>query len=169
MKKKKAAPRQENSLQNDQRHCSRGSGGSSSRPPMRRRQTKTERAYMLIISSPHGVTENDILRNCHLSSGRNYANLLEKAAQIHLKRIPEPNPDGIGSHYRYQIRSAQDAFCSAMVISKLMMRRGASPLSEDEVRSLTRPYDTSAPHSEGKPYDTWQEEPEVARVVKLEG
>jgi len=140
MKKKKAAPRQENSLQNDQRHCSRGSGGSSSRPPMRRRQTKTERAYMLIISNPHGVTENDILRRCHLSSGRNYPNLLEKAADIRLKRIPEPNPDGIGTHYRYQIRSAQDAWKAIMVANSLRARRGNEPVKGGEVVRLTSLY-----------------------------
>ena len=141
MKKEKATPRQENSLQNNPRHCSRGDNGGSSRPPLQRRQTKTERAYMLILSTPIGTTENDILRVCRLSSGRNYTNLLEKAAQIQLKRISEPNPDGIGSHYRYQIRSAEDAYSAAMVISKLIVRRGAIPLTEDEVRRLTRPYE----------------------------
>ena len=128
------------SIKLSQRHCSLSTGGGGSQPPPRKRQTKTERAYMLMLSNPRGVTENDILRNCHLSSGRNYANLLEKAAQIHLKRIPEPNPDGIGTHYRYQIRSAQDACKAIMVVNNLRARRGATPLTEDEIYRLTSRY-----------------------------
>lgn len=128
------------SIKLSQRHCSLSTGGGGSQPPPRKRQTKTERAYMLIISTPRGVTENDILRVCHLSSGRNYANLLEKEAQIQLKRIPEPNPDGIGTHYRYQIRSAQDAWKAIMVVNSLRARRGAKPLKGGEVYRLTSLY-----------------------------
>lgn len=140
MKKKKAAPDQESSPKNNQRNSNPSTGEINSKPRISGRQTKTERAYLLIVTTPKGVTENDILRACYLASGRNYTNQLEKAAQIQLRRISEPNPDGIGSHYRYQIRSAQDAYSVALIVSNLMVRRGANPLTENEIRTLTRPY-----------------------------
>jgi hypothetical protein len=43
-----------------------------------------------------GWTENDILHNCRLSSGRNYASELERELDICLDRLEEKNPDGIG-------------------------------------------------------------------------
>ena len=123
----------------NQRHCSLGLGGGGSQPP-RKRETKTERAYMLLISKPGGVTENDILRVCQLSSGRNYPNKLEKEARITLDRIREPNPDGIGSHLRYRIISARDAYQALQVVNRLRVSRGAQPLSGGEVRALIRPF-----------------------------
>ncbi len=36
-----------------------------------------------------GWTENDILRNCRLSSGRNYASELERELDICLERLEE--------------------------------------------------------------------------------
>jgi|GEM_PF-1161799 len=104
------------------------------------RQTKTERALLVMVSTPKGVTENDILRSCGLSSGRNYPNLLERETGIALERIPEPNPDGIGSHYRYRLCSLEDAQKAIGAINKRRVARKAPPLSDSEVDRLTRPY-----------------------------
>ncbi|EFW51749.1 hypothetical protein SDB_00816 [Shigella dysenteriae CDC 74-1112] len=55
-----------------------------------------------------GWTENDILRYCRLSSGRNYATELERQLGITLERIDEKNPDGIGTHLRYRFSCRGD-------------------------------------------------------------
>jgi hypothetical protein len=55
-----------------------------------------------------GWTENDILRYCRLSSGRNYASELERQLDIQLERIDEKNPDGIGAHLRYRFSCRGD-------------------------------------------------------------
>jgi hypothetical protein len=55
-----------------------------------------------------GWTENDILRNCRLSSGRNYASELERELDICLERLEEKNPDGIGAHMRYRFACRGD-------------------------------------------------------------
>lgn len=73
-------------------------------PPKKHRA----RLYML-GTGINGFTENEILIHCRLSSGRNYPNELERLLNIELERIDEPNPDGIGSHYRYRFKTAQDA------------------------------------------------------------
>ena len=57
------------------------------------------RVYML-RTGVEGWTENDILRYCRLSSGRNYASEIE--------RIDEKNPDGIGAHLRYRFSCRGD-------------------------------------------------------------
>jgi hypothetical protein len=46
------------------------------------------RTYMLRCGAG-GWTENDILRNCRLSSGRNYATELERELSIYLERLEE--------------------------------------------------------------------------------
>ncbi|MBC5789880.1 hypothetical protein [Providencia sp. JUb39] len=73
-------------------------------PPKKHRA----RLYML-GTGINGFTENEILIHCRLSSGRNYPNELERLLNIELERIDEPNSDGIGSHYRYRFKTAQDA------------------------------------------------------------
>ena len=65
------------------------------------------RVYML-RTGVEGWTENDILRYCRLSSGRNYASELERQLDIQLERIDEKNPDGIGAHLRYRFASRRD-------------------------------------------------------------
>ncbi|WP_446030277.1 hypothetical protein [Lelliottia amnigena] len=66
------------------------------------------RVYML-RTGIEGWTENDILRYCRLSSGRNYATELERLLDIRLERSEERNTDGIGAHLRYRFSSRQDA------------------------------------------------------------
>lgn len=75
----------------------------SKNPPKKHRA----RLYM-IGTGINGFTENEILFHCRLSSGRNYPNELERKLNIELERLDEPNPDGIGSHYRYRFKIAQD-------------------------------------------------------------
>ncbi len=75
-----------------------------------KRTPKKQRGYIFIAGSGvNGVTENDGLKYCRLSSFRNYCSELERKLNITLERIDEPNPDGIGTHYRYRIRNQQDA------------------------------------------------------------
>lgn len=75
----------------------------SKNPPKKHRA----RLYML-GTGINGFTENEILFHCRLSSGRNYPNELERKLNIELERLDEPNPDGIGSHYRYRFKTSQD-------------------------------------------------------------
>ncbi|AMG66538.1 hypothetical protein [Providencia stuartii] len=70
---------------------------------------KKNKAWTCFLYSDQGITENDILRQYRLSSGRNYLTELERLLNIKLERTDEPNPDGIGSHYRYRIRNQKDA------------------------------------------------------------
>ncbi|MBX4799115.1 hypothetical protein DP157_18490 [Klebsiella michiganensis] len=68
-----------------------------------RRTPKKHRARTFMLRcGAGGWTENDILRICHLSSGRNYASELERELDICLERLEEKNPDGIGAHMRYR-------------------------------------------------------------------
>ncbi|WP_116473820.1 hypothetical protein [Zobellella maritima] len=101
---------------------------------------KKERAFMLILSSSGGVTENDILRHCHLSSGRNYPTLLERTLSIRLHRDDILNPDGIDTHYRYRITNRADAERVADLIDNMRQRRKAPPLSAQELAALLACY-----------------------------
>lgn len=70
---------------------------------------KKPRAYLLIVwPGDNDITENEILRACKLSSGKNYCSELERKLTITLKRIDEPNTDGISSHYRYYLTNKED-------------------------------------------------------------
>lgn len=102
--------------------------------------TKTERAYLLLLSWPNGVTEGDILRHCRLSSGRNYASKVERALGIGLHRENMPNPDGIGSHYRYRVANRHDAERLAGLISLMRQKRKAPALEPAEIARLVAPY-----------------------------
>lgn len=76
---------------------------------IQKRLPKKCRAYLLIAcSGMNGITENEILLNCRLSSGRNYASDLERLLNIKLSRHNEANPDGIGGHFRYFLTNRED-------------------------------------------------------------
>lgn len=80
---------------------------------------KKYRAYLLIAcSGTYGITENHILLNCSLSSGRNYATEIERELKITLHRYKDGNPDGIGSHFRYALTSQEDAEKVLQLINK---------------------------------------------------
>ena len=89
---------------------------------------KVIRAYEIILSSPQGITENDILFRCRLSSGRNYPTKLERVLGIMLHRAKELNPDGIGDHLRYQITSREDAEKVAQLINLKRSKYSLPPL-----------------------------------------
>jgi hypothetical protein len=102
------------------------------------------RAYML-KTGVNGWTENDILKYCRLSSGRNYASELERRLDIHLERIDEKNPDGIGSHFRYRIMSRLDALRVIDLMKYHASVGGYSGLTKEEVRDILDLYpDTTA-------------------------
>lgn len=105
-----------------------------------KRQTKKERAFIQILQSISGVTENDILRYCSLSSGRNYPNELERLLNISLHREQLPNPDGCGTHTRYKIKNRIDAEKIAAHINALRKRRNAEPIIESEINVLLMKY-----------------------------
>lgn len=89
---------------------------------------KAIRAYEQILKSPQGITENEILFRCHLSSGRNYPTKLERELGITLYRVKEPNPDGIGGHLRYRIISREDAEKVAQFINNKLHQHKLPPL-----------------------------------------
>lgn len=102
------------------------------------------RRYML-FSGVNGFTENEILRYCRLSSGRNYPTELERALNITLERQDEKNPDGIGSHYRYRIMSRLDALRVIDLMKYHASVGGYSGLTKEEVRDILDLYpDTPA-------------------------
>lgn len=70
--------------------------------PFRRTPKKHRARVYMLRTGVEGWTENDILRYCRLSSGRNYASEIERCLDIQLERIDEKNPDGIGAHLRYR-------------------------------------------------------------------
>jgi hypothetical protein len=60
----------------------------------------------MLRTGVEGWTENDILRYCRLSSGRNYASELERRLDIQLERIDEKNPTGSGHIYAIALPGA---------------------------------------------------------------
>lgn len=77
--------------------------------PATKRAPKKHRAYCYMLRTGiNGFTENDILFNCRLSSGRNYPNELERDLGICFVRTKEKNPDGIGGHFRYRFTNRAD-------------------------------------------------------------
>ena len=90
------------------------------------------RRYML-YSGVNGFTENEILRYCRLSSGRNYASEIERQLNITLERIDELNTDGIGSHFRYRIATRADVLKIIDLMRYHAFVGGYSGLSKEEV------------------------------------
>ena len=106
-------------------------------PPKKHRA----RLYML-GTGINGFTENEILIHCRLSSGRNYPNELERLLNIELERIDEPNPDGIGSHYRYRFKTAQDAQKVINLINKRAEHGNYQSLDKALVNNILSLYPT---------------------------
>ncbi|KER03332.1 hypothetical protein LGZ99_05985 [Photorhabdus temperata] len=108
-----------------------------------KRTPKKQRSFIYIASTGvNGFTENDSLKYCRLSSFRNYASELERTLKITLERIDEPNPDGIGSHYRYRIRSQQDAQKIVSLINKRAQAGGYEGIPESQAELILSPYPT---------------------------
>lgn len=96
------------------------------------------RVYML-RTGVEGWTENDILKYCRLSSGRNYGTELIRELGINLERIKELNPDGIGYHLRYRFVSRSDVVKVIQLINrnaKVGRYNGMSQLEINDILTL---------------------------------
>ncbi|GKW32806.1 hypothetical protein PEC730217_15860 [Pectobacterium carotovorum subsp. carotovorum] len=116
-------------------------GGHNSQPERIRPVPKKHRARVFMLrSGAGGFTENDILRHCRLSSGRNYATELERLLDIQLERIDEPNADGIGSHYRYRFAKRDDIFRVIRLVNNNADINGHQPLTQQEINYILNLY-----------------------------
>lgn len=97
------------------------------------------RVYML-KTGVNGWTENDILKYCRLSSGRNYASELERSLDIQLERIDEKNPDGIGSHFRYRFVSCADVLRVIQLVNHNAATGGYHGLSQSDIANILTLY-----------------------------
>lgn len=97
------------------------------------------RVYML-RTGEEGWTENDILRYCRLSSGRNYASEIERSLDIQLERIDEKNPDGIGAHLRYRFVSRGDVLRVIQLVNRNAAAGGYQGLSQLEITDILNLY-----------------------------
>ncbi len=102
------------------------------------------RVYMM-RTGVNGFTENEILRYCRLSSGRNYASDLERRLDIQLERINEPNGDGIGSHFRYRITCRADVMRVIQLVNGNAAAGGYTGLSQREINDILTLYPDAFP------------------------
>lgn len=109
-------------------------------PKKEKKQPKKERAFIYILQHPKGATENDILRNVGLSSGRNYFTQLERLHGFELTRVNDENPDGIGTHLRYSFSSPKIAAAILKEINASRARRKAGALSQEKEAELLVPF-----------------------------
>lgn len=102
---------------------------------------KKHRARLFMLrSGAGGFTENELLRHCRLSSGRNYASELERTLDIRLERIDEPNGDGIGSHFRYRITCRADVLRVIQLVNSNAAAGGYIGLSQHEINDILSLY-----------------------------
>lgn len=107
--------------------------------------SKKHKARVLILrSGTTGITENEILLYCRLSSGRNYLTELERCLDIHFERIDEPNPDGIGSHYRYRFIKRSDVQKVIALVNTTAASKGHQPLNQMDVEGILNLYPDNA-------------------------
>lgn len=109
--------------------------GNLIKPTSRTPKKFRARSYML-RTGVEGWTENDILRYCSLSSGRNYASELERHLDIRLERIDEKNPDGIGSHLRYRFTNRADVLQVIQLINSNASSGGYDGLSQQAIADI---------------------------------
>lgn len=109
------------------------------KPPSRTPKKHRARSYML-RTGVEGWTENDILKYCRLSSGRNYASELERRLDIRLERIDEKNPDGIGSHLRYRFTNRADVLRVIQLINNNASAGGYNGLSQQAITDILTLY-----------------------------
>ncbi|HIA8680290.1 hypothetical protein GP697_18275 [Escherichia coli] len=107
--------------------------------PKRTPKKHRARVYML-RTGIEGWTENDILRYCRLSSGRNYATELERQLGITLERIDEKNPDGIGTHLRYRFSCRGDVLKVITHVNHLANINDHNGLSQQEIADILKLY-----------------------------
>lgn len=109
-------------------------------PKKPKAQPKKERAFIYILQHPTGATENDILRNVGLSSGRNYFTQLERLHGFELTKVKEENLDGIGAHLRYGFSSQEIAAAILKEINASRARRDAGALTKEQEAELLAPF-----------------------------
>jgi len=110
-----------------------------------KRTPKKHRAFTYIASSGiNGVTENEILFQCRLSSGRNYVNEIERQTGVNFERLDEKNPDGIGSHFRYRLTCSKDAAQVIRLINYKAKEGNYPGLSQVQVNDILSLYSDNA-------------------------
>ncbi|KJM64906.1 hypothetical protein B5M10_14010 [Pluralibacter gergoviae] len=120
--------------------------GSDFTPPARtvqapRRTPKKHRARVYMLrTGVEGWTENDILRYCRLSSGRNYATELIRVLDINLERIQEKNPDGIGAHLRYRFACRADVLKVIQYVNHMAAVNQHHGLSVQDIADILNLY-----------------------------
>lgn len=100
------------------------------------------RCYMM-STGVEGWTENDILRYCRLSSGRNYASELERRLDICLERSDEPNTDGIGAHLRYRFACRGDVLKVIRLVNQFAVTGGYHALTDQAIADILSLYPDS--------------------------
>ncbi|WP_426736683.1 hypothetical protein [Enterobacter cloacae complex sp. 397G4] len=116
-------------------------GSHDSQPKCANPVPKKHKARLLILrSGAAGITENEILRHCRLSSGRNYISDLERRLDIHFERIDEANPDGIGSHYRYRFNKRADVQKVIDLVNSSAVVNGHPSLNQLDVDDILKLY-----------------------------
>ena len=106
-----------------------------------RRTPKKHRARVYMLrTGVEGWTENDILRYCRLSSGRNYATELIRVLDINLERINEKNPDGIGSHLRYRFCCRGDVLKVIQYVNHMAAINRHQGLSKQDIADILNLY-----------------------------
>lgn len=112
---------------------------NSNSPKKPKAQSKKERAFIYILQHPRGATENDILHNVGLSSGRNYFTQLERLCGFEFTRMNDENPDGIGTHLRYSFSSLDIANAIIKEINASRIRRKVGVLTINQEVDLIDP------------------------------
>lgn len=106
-----------------------------------RRTPKKHRARVYMLrTGVEGWTENDILRYCRLSSGRNYATELERELSICLERLEEKNPDGIGAHMRYRFAGRYDVLKVIQFVNHMAAINQHDGLSAQDITDILKLY-----------------------------
>ncbi|PWD57662.1 hypothetical protein [Pectobacterium parmentieri] len=108
--------------------------------PFKRTPKKHRARIYMLRTGVEGWTENDILRYCRLSSGRNYASETERRLDIQLERIDEKNPDGIGTHLRYRFVSRGDVIRVIQLVNRNAAAGGYQGLSQPEITDILNLY-----------------------------
>lgn len=108
--------------------------------PFRRTPKKHRARVYMLRTGVEGWTENDILRYCRLSSGRNYASEIERCLDIQLERIDEKNPDGIGAHLRYRFVSRGDVMRVIQLVNSNAAAGGYQGLTQPEITDILNLY-----------------------------
>ncbi|EJH3463768.1 hypothetical protein NDW51_001716 [Escherichia coli] len=93
-------------------------------------------AYRFIVwNGLHGVTELDLLDECHVISGRNYLTEIEREAHITLRRRKFDNVYG-GQHSRYYVEYQEDMLKAV----NLANRKYSGAFTKADIIELKRMY-----------------------------